>query len=158
MSTTQNTCVAEAYGSQVTTWATQGCEGLDAGGGPRTGGPYIHLHLTRLITPACDLTGEQVTSRPDLVVAKLTGRLTPANAHQLDEIAALYDAVREHPTTPIVPATRAPGWRPTSGASPSSRRGGRRTDGSRDKPAAGSGRRWWACSRPSCRSAGAPST
>ncbi|MHB1472300.1 MAG: hypothetical protein ACYDDU_10010 [Dermatophilaceae bacterium] len=46
LSTTQNTCVAEAYGSQVTTWATQGCEGLDAGGGPRTGGPYIHLHLT----------------------------------------------------------------------------------------------------------------
>ena len=54
--------------------------------------------------PGRALTGEQVTDRPDLVTARLTGHLTPAPDENRRAVTATYQTLRTHPFQPSPPA------------------------------------------------------
>jgi len=58
-----------------------------------------HIHV-----PGRVLTGEQVTDRPDLVTARLTGHLAPAPDDTRRSVTATYQALRTHPFQPNPPA------------------------------------------------------
>jgi hypothetical protein len=65
--------------------------------------------ITRTSTvyvPARALSGEEITDHPELVRARLDGRLAPAPERQLDEVSKLYQGLRSHPspTTALGPA------------------------------------------------------
>ena len=56
--------------------------------------------ITRTSTvyvPARALTGDEITDHPELVRARLSGRLAPAPERQLDEVSKLYQDLRSHP-------------------------------------------------------------
>ena len=54
--------------------------------------------------PGRALTGEQVTDRPDLATARLTGHLAPAADETRRAVTATYQALRNHPFQPSPPA------------------------------------------------------
>jgi len=57
--------------------------------------------ITRTSTvyvPARALTGDEITDHPELVRARLDGRLAPAPEHHLDEVDKLYQDLRSHPS------------------------------------------------------------
>jgi hypothetical protein len=57
--------------------------------------------ITRTSTiyvPARALTGDEITDHPELVRARLDGRLAPAPERQLDEVDKLYQDLRSHPS------------------------------------------------------------
>jgi len=58
-----------------------------------------HVHV-----PGRALTGEQVTDRPDLATARLTGHLTEAPDQTRRAVTATYQALRTHPFQPSPPA------------------------------------------------------
>src|SRR5450830_2085574 len=58
-----------------------------------------HVHV-----PGRALTGEQVTDRPDLATARLTGHLAPAPDENRRAVTATYQALRTHPFQPSPPA------------------------------------------------------
>jgi len=58
-----------------------------------------HVHV-----PGRVLTGEQVTDRPDLATARLTGHLAPAPDDTGRAVTATYQALRTHPFQPSPPA------------------------------------------------------
>jgi len=58
-----------------------------------------HVHV-----PGRLLTGEQVTDRPDLATARLTGHLAPAPDENRRAVAATYQVLRTHPFQPSPPA------------------------------------------------------
>jgi len=58
-----------------------------------------HVHI-----PGRALTGEQVTDRPDLTTARLTGHLAPAPDETRRNVTATYQALRTHPFQPSPPA------------------------------------------------------
>ena len=62
--------------------------------------------ITRTSTvyvPARALTGEEITDHPELVRARLGGRLAPAPERQLDEVSRLYQDLRSHPSPTPAP-------------------------------------------------------
>src|SRR5450756_2387240 len=58
-----------------------------------------HVHV-----PGRVLTGEQVTDRPDLATARLTGHLTPAPDDTRRNVTKTYQTLRTHPFQPNPPA------------------------------------------------------
>jgi hypothetical protein len=58
-----------------------------------------HVHV-----PGRALTGEQVTDRPDLATARLTGHLAPAADENRRNVTATYQTLRTHPLRPNPPA------------------------------------------------------
>ena len=57
--------------------------------------------ITRTSTvyvPARALTGDEITDHPELVRARLDGRLAPAPERHLDEVSKLYRGLRSHPS------------------------------------------------------------
>ena len=58
-----------------------------------------HVHV-----PGRVLTGEQVTDRPDLATARLTGHLAPVPDENRRAVTATYQALRTHPFQPKPPA------------------------------------------------------
>jgi hypothetical protein len=48
--------------------------------------------------PARALTGDEITDHPELVRARLGGRLAPAPERQLAEVSRLYQDLRSHPS------------------------------------------------------------
>ena len=48
--------------------------------------------------PARALTGDEITDHPELVRARLGGKLAPAPERQLEEISRLYQDLRSHPS------------------------------------------------------------
>jgi len=57
--------------------------------------------ITRTSTvyvPARALTGEEITDRPELVRARLSGKLAPAPERQLEDVNRLYQDLRSHPS------------------------------------------------------------
>ncbi|EYR65308.1 hypothetical protein N866_00035 [Actinotalea ferrariae CF5-4] len=62
--------------------------------------------ITRTSTvyaPARSLTGEEITDQPELVRARLEGRLAPASTRQLEEVGHLYQSLRSHPSPRLTP-------------------------------------------------------
>jgi len=58
-----------------------------------------HVHV-----PGRALTGEQVTDRPDLATARLTGHLAPAPDENRLAVTKTYQTLRTHPLQPNPPA------------------------------------------------------
>jgi hypothetical protein len=58
-----------------------------------------HVHV-----PGRALTGEQVTDRPDLATARLTGHLAPAPDENRRAVTDTYQTLRSHPFQPSPPA------------------------------------------------------
>ena len=57
--------------------------------------------ITRTSTvyvPARALTGDEITDHPELVRARLGGKLAPAPERQLEEVSRLYQDLRSHPS------------------------------------------------------------
>ncbi len=63
---------------------------------------------TAVYVPGRALTGEEITDHPDLVPARLDGRLAPAPERHLDEVRRLYQDVAK-PAVPGPLPWAAPG-------------------------------------------------
>jgi len=61
-----------------------------------------HVHV-----PGRALTGEQVTDRPDLATARLTGHLAPAPDDTRSAVTKAYQTLRTHPFQPSPPAAES---------------------------------------------------
>ena len=55
-------------------------------------------HTTTLYVPARTLTGDEIFDHPELVRARLDGKLAPAAQRQLDDVNRLYQRLRSNPS------------------------------------------------------------